>query len=51
MAAIELAESWHIHEEVWDRPWSSISGGEAQRCALAVACGFPDTEILLLDGK
>jgi len=48
-AAVSLGESWSLSEEVFDRPWASLSGGEAQRAALAVACSLPSTEILLLD--
>lgn len=46
---IELAESWGIDASAWDRPWSSLSGGEAQRIVLALAVGIPGAEILLLD--
>lgn len=47
---MELAESWGIDEELWDRTWSSLSGGEMQRIALAIAVGMRTAEILLLDG-
>ena len=47
---IELAESWGIDEELWDRTWSNLSGGEMQRIALAIAVGMRSAEILLLDG-
>ncbi|EPT06061.1 hypothetical protein FOMPIDRAFT_1026913 [Fomitopsis schrenkii] len=46
---IELAESWGIDEELWDRNWSNLSGGEMQRIALAIAVGMRSAEILLLD--
>jgi len=46
---IELAESWGIDEELWDRTWSNLSGGEMQRVALAIAVGMRSAEILLLD--
>jgi ABC-type dipeptide/oligopeptide/nickel transport system ATPase subunit len=48
---IELAESWGIDTSAWDRTWSSLSGGEAQRITLSLAVGIPGAEILLLDGK
>ncbi|TFY62008.1 hypothetical protein EVJ58_g4148 [Rhodofomes roseus] len=48
---IELAESWGIDEELWDRIWSNLSGGEMQRIALAIAVGMRSAEILLLDGS
>ncbi|KIJ44084.1 hypothetical protein M422DRAFT_208328 [Sphaerobolus stellatus SS14] len=46
---IRVAEEWGIDEDLWDRPWSSLSGGESQRIALAVAVGIPGAEVLLLD--
>lgn len=48
---IELATAWNLPEEVWDRPWSTLSGGEAQRVALATAIGMGTAEVLLLDGE
>jgi len=48
---IRVAEQWGVDEELWDRPWGSLSGGESQRIALAVAVGIPGAEVLLLDGK
>jgi ATPase subunit of ABC transporter with duplicated ATPase domains len=45
-----LAEQWGIEKELWDRPWSLLSGGESQRLSLAVAYGFNSAEVLLLDG-
>lgn len=47
---VELAESWGVDSSAWDRNWSSLSGGEAQRVTLAMAVGMPGAEILLLDG-
>ena len=63
---VELAERWGIDNTCWDRPCSSVlyalerfiyrytgsslSGGEVQRIALALAVGIPGAEILLLDG-
>ncbi|KZV90261.1 P-loop containing nucleoside triphosphate hydrolase protein [Exidia glandulosa HHB12029] len=47
--AQNLAESWGIDHELWDRVWNSLSGGEAQRLALAAAVALPGCEILLLD--
>ncbi|KZT11314.1 P-loop containing nucleoside triphosphate hydrolase protein [Laetiporus sulphureus 93-53] len=46
---IELAQSWGIDEELWDRNWSNLSGGEMQRIALAIAMGMSTAEVLLLD--
>lgn len=48
---IRIAEKWGVDEELWDRPWSKLSGGESQRIALAIAIGIPGAEILLLDGQ
>jgi len=46
---IEVAASWGIDEELWDRNWSNLSGGESQRIALATAVGLKTAEVLLLD--
>lgn len=47
---IELAAKWGIEKTLWQRDWGTLSGGEAQRIALAVAVGIGGAEILLLDG-
>jgi ABC-type iron transport system FetAB ATPase subunit len=47
---IEIAARWGIEKTMWQREWSTLSGGEAQRVALAVAVGIGGAEILLLDG-
>ncbi|EJD52989.1 P-loop containing nucleoside triphosphate hydrolase protein [Auricularia subglabra TFB-10046 SS5] len=47
--AENVAETWGIESELWDRPWNTLSGGEAQRIALAVAVAFQECEVLLLD--
>jgi len=39
-----------VNEQLWDRDWSNLSGGEAQRIALAVALAIDSAEVLLLDG-
>ncbi|KIM87098.1 hypothetical protein PILCRDRAFT_815556 [Piloderma croceum F 1598] len=46
---IEVAKSWDIEEELWDRDWSNLSGGEAQRVAMSIAVGLNAAEVLLLD--
>jgi len=46
---IEVAKAWGIDEELWDRNWPNLSGGEAQRVAMAIAVGLNAAEILLLD--
>ena len=48
--AMDLAERWGIAKELWDRPWGSLSGGEAQRLSLAIPYGLNCAEVLLLDG-
>lgn len=48
--SIDVARSWGIDEELWDRAWNTLSGGEAQRIALAISFGMNGT-ILLLDGS
>jgi ABC-type iron transport system FetAB ATPase subunit len=49
--AMDISKGWGIDEELWDRSWTSLSGGEAQRIALAAAMGLNTAEVLLLDGE
>jgi len=48
---IEIAKTWGVDEELWDRDWTTLSGGESQRIALATALGLNTAEVLLLDGQ
>lgn len=48
--SVGLAEQWGIAKELWERPWSVLSVGEAQRLSLAIAHGLNRAEILMLDG-
>lgn len=51
MDPLELAEQWGIDKILWSRDWSRLSGGEAQRIALAAAIGLGGADIILLDGE
>ncbi|KAG6878921.1 hypothetical protein C0992_006613 [Termitomyces sp. T32_za158] len=46
---LEICREWGIDHHLWDREWSSLSGGEAQRLTLAIALGLNSAEVLLLD--
>jgi ABC-type dipeptide/oligopeptide/nickel transport system ATPase subunit len=46
-----LAEEWGIPRTMWAREWSTLSGGEGQRIALAIAIGIGGAEVILLDGE
>lgn len=46
--AVALAERWGLPASAWARPWRELSGGEAQRAALAVAVSRRPA-VLLLD--
>ncbi|KAF8990703.1 hypothetical protein BDZ89DRAFT_1086978 [Hymenopellis radicata] len=48
---IDLGSAWGIEESLWDREWTTLSGGESQRMALATAVGLNTAEVLLLDGQ
>ena len=45
---INIAKEWGITAQTWNRPWGSISGGEAQRISLAIATSL-QPKLLLLD--
>jgi len=45
---LDIAKDWSINAQTWTRPWSSISGGEAQRISLAIAISL-QPKLLLLD--
>ena len=45
-----IASQWNIEHELWYREWATLSGGEAQRIAMAIGLSMRGTEILLLDG-
>lgn len=48
---LEVAKAWGIEDELWDRSWGNLSGGESQRISLAIGVGLRNAEILLLDGE
>lgn len=48
---LEIAEDWGIQKFLWDRDWGTLSGGEAQRIALAIGIGLGGADIILLDGE
>ena len=49
--AMEAAAVWGVDNTLWQRPWTTLSGGEAQRVTLAIALGLDTAEMLLLDGE
>lgn len=48
---VALAAEWGVQHILWGREWGTLSGGESQRIALAIALGLVGADILLLDGR
>lgn len=45
---VQIGMDWNLSESHFTEKWSNLSGGEMQRCALAVALAL-NPDILLLD--
>ena len=46
----ELAREWGLGAACWQQTWGTLSGGEAQRIALAIGVGLGGADVILLDG-
>lgn len=49
-APMKVGDAIGIGRELWDRNWTELSGGEAQRIMLAIGSSLGTAEILLFDG-
>lgn len=47
---VKLARDWGVDTQLWAREWNTLSGGEGQRIALAIALSLGGAEVVLLDG-
>ncbi|KAJ3562374.1 hypothetical protein NP233_g9617 [Leucocoprinus birnbaumii] len=43
--AKDIGGGWGVDDELWERDWSNLSGGEAQRIALAIALALDTAEL------
>jgi ABC-type iron transport system FetAB ATPase subunit len=45
---VDISQKWDMNEELWDKEWNQLSGGEIQRISLAIALSC-NPDVLLLD--
>ena len=48
---LEVGAQFGVDPLLWNRNWTELSGGEAQRIMLAVGVASGRAEVLLLDGE
>lgn len=48
---LEVGSRFGVDQNLWNRNWTDLSGGEGQRIMMAIGVALGTAEVLLLDGE